>query len=307
MLGEKSVDDPEWSRWRDSLEKTIGGHSFASFLGVNPSESAKMAWHRYNGTRTRPPPDPFGLKAMNHGKDHERYAQQIYKDFLLICEEYVIQPKTYLASWGTEKLLLALSPDLFLHTHHELATRMAEFKCPYYAHDSFARVEEFRDWWLAKYPEYGRSLYWAQVLLYTVLLAPECDDFHVGVLFVNEADERMVMQFYEYRVTDEARQLVEETLDEIARGKIGNRTKQYKQRIEDICKRSFLCSAQSQIWSLHVNGAVLEEQSEDDPGQDAQSIPWDECFSELFGGPVFGVTDRGTSDQLQRKASYSTE
>lgn len=259
---EKSVHDKDWSDWRNGLF-AVGGHGFASFLGINPYESARMALARLRGAVPRKEPDGFNLAAITHGKLYEYYAAKLLQHLnpRWIDKKDLEDSKTEVWSLVFEKegrtIDVAITPDI--HS----ADSIWEIKCPYYGQGNFECPKQWADSWTAKNKPWGKTAYWAQAALYAVFYG--IDDFFVAVNFVTD-DEKMLIRTFQFVVTDETKELIISTLGEIAccdKASALIRKQKFKDNVDRIAQNAFISSEDSNEWYLHING-VLEEKSPDD-------------------------------------------
>lgn len=259
---EKNTRDSDWNEWRNGL-KAVGGHGFASFLGCNPNESARMALKRLREDVKRPEPDGFSLAAMTHGKLYEPYTARLLRHYEpgLIQESDIHNGKSTL--WTVEfkkegkTLDVVTTPDILCDEV------VYEIKCPYYRQDEYVCPKTWADEWLKQNQPWGKTAYWAQAALYALM--EKKDLFNVSVNFVTE-DELMLVRTFHFQMTDAARELIIDTLKEIAcceRGSKLTRTKQYKLQVDKIVDSSFYYKQDTSQWHLHING-LLEEKSSND-------------------------------------------
>lgn len=271
--GELFTTDPNWSTYRDNL-RAVGGHTFAAFLGCSPYQSASMAFKKYKGFVKKEEPNHFSREAMAHGKTYEVHAVEITKYLNRIMPCDVVPAKTSLYSVLFEKegvcLDVAVTPDLLAEG------TIYEFKCPWYQRGLHQCPKEWADAWTLKTgTPFGKTEYWAQALLYSIFEGDD-SEFIVAVNFVTE-EERMMVRYWSFNVTDTARNLVMQTLKEIALcqdSKELTRSKKYRNMVYMIALDGFIQTWDSPVYLLTIDNK-LHEESHEDSGQDTDDVPWE--------------------------------
>ena len=282
----KSCEDDDWEQWRNSLANTVGGHTFASFLGLNPGESARKAFARLKGLEQRPLPNAFSRLAMGHGKFYEDYVAQLIR----VPWSTYVPRNTFVLTVTFKKLGLsmdlALSPDML-----ETDGTVSEIKCPFYDKDRYTSSREWAEAYLQNNPK-GKPLHWAQALLYSTFLGFQSGQFSVAVGLVSTEDEMTVVQYY-YEATDESKDLVIAALKSLASMDSASkltRNKKFIEGVTSVCNGSFIVNQLQKTFVIHMNGH-LEEKREEDSGQDTDDIPGQESFSESLCAAILAVTD----------------
>ena len=225
----KTCSDPDWEDWRNSLTRTIGGHTIGELFGFGSGISPHGAFLNLVGQTQKKEANWFGKKAQQHGRDKEviakdfvlNHKEMIGKDFALNHDFKPFQivyyePESLLyevskSTGGGNPVLVCVSPDILFdevpwdrsaiaRKNKHLPLCVVEIKAPYYGSEDFFHPKDFSESHSAKQIDsHGVAFnpsWWIQTAFYAWILG--IDFFEVRIVFYCSKTDLFLIKRYEF-------------------------------------------------------------------------------------------------------------